>query len=184
MYRLLACLFFVPAGAAALELSQQQSPETGLLSWTAVDQGFDLTLIQVLADYVRATYEARGLPPKLIDTLNGYCVFGTIVRNRSDAPLRYDVSDWRYVTPDGESHPIKTKRQWVEEWHDLGVAFSWSILPEAQTLERGDWQQGFTTVKLPPDSPFDLVYSWSQHGEEHVGTIPDVRCAPKEPPER
>jgi hypothetical protein len=88
------------------------------------------------------------------------------------------------VTADGESQPIKTKRQWVDEWHDLGVAFSWSILPEAQTFDVGDWQQGFTTVKLPPEGQFDLVYSWSQHGEQHVGTIPGIRCAPEQAPGR
>ena len=54
---------------------------------------------------------------------------GTIVRNISDAALSYRVADWRYRDADGAEHPIKTKSEWLEEWHGMGVRFSGSSSP-------------------------------------------------------
>jgi hypothetical protein len=167
------------ADAAA---EQQVNPETGLLSWKAGGQAFAIELIQVLPDYVRAVYASRGLPRKIIDDVSSYCVFGTIIRNTTAAPLSYRVADWRYITLDGTRHPLKTKSEWVQEWRDMGVAFRWSMLADEQTFAEGDWVQGFTTVKLSPGSRFDLEYSWSQHGRQYVATIQGVRCAPAEAP--
>ena len=183
MRRAVVLLLCLPLAAVA-DVTSQEDPDTGLLSWHVKDNGFDMQLLQVLPDYVRAVYESRGLPQAIIDSMDGYCVFGTILRNRSDAPIRYDVADWRYITPDGKSHGVKTKDEWVAQWRKLGVPFAWSILPTEQTFQPGDWGQGFTTVKLPHDSTFHLRYSWSQHGETHTGTIEDMRCAPAEPPAR
>lgn len=174
------CLLVPLQADAAAE--QQVNPETGLLSWKAGGQAFAIELIQVLPDYVRAVYASRGLPQKIIDDVSSYCVFGTIIRNTTAAPLSYRVADWRYITPDGTRHPLKTKSEWVQEWRDMGVAFRWSMLADEQTFAEGDWVQGFTTVKLSPGSRFDLEYSWSQHGRQHVTTIRELRCAPAEAP--
>ena len=62
----------------------------------------------------------------------------------------------------------------------MGVAFRWSMLPDDQTFEVGDWGQGFTTVKLPPGTRFDLHYGWSQHGEPVQDIIKDMQCAPED----
>jgi hypothetical protein len=175
----LCLLVSLQAGAAA---EQQVNPETGLLSWKAGGQAFAIELIQVLPDYVRAVYAARGLPQQVIDDVSSYCVFGTIIRNTTAAALSYRVADWRYTTPDGIRHRLKTKSEWVQEWRDMGVAFRWSMLADEQTFAEGDWVQGFTTVKLSPGSRFDLEYSWNQHGRQHVATIEGMRCAPAEAP--
>jgi hypothetical protein len=181
-HRLVALALLPVSAAAAPEVTRTEDPRTGLLSWT-VDHGpFHMELLQVLPDFVRAGYASRGLPPELIEGVAGHCVFGTIVRNVSDAPLSYDMSRWRYVTPAGETRRIKTKGEWLAEWQDMGVAFRYSILPEAQTFAPGDWGQGFSTYDLPPGSLLDLRYTWSQHGETHTGTVPDLRCAPAEAP--
>lgn len=179
MSRCLCLLLPLQAVAAA---EQRVNPETGLLSWTAGDQAFAIELIQVLPDYVRAVYAARGLPQKIIDDVSSHCVFGTIIRNTTTAALSYRVADWRYTTPDGVRHRLKTKSDWVQEWRDMGVAFRWSMLADEQTFAEGDWVQGFTTVKLPPGSRFDLEYSWNQHGRQHLATIEGMRCAPAEAP--
>jgi hypothetical protein len=158
------------------------NPDTGLRSWKVGGQAFSIELIQVLPDYVRAVYAARGLPQKIIDDVSSYCVFGTIIRNTTAEPLSYRVADWRYITPDGTRHRLKTKSEWVQEWRDMGVAFRWSMLADEQTFAEGDWVQGFTTVKLPPGSRFDLDYSWSQYGKQYSGIIEGMRCAPVEAP--
>ena len=154
------------------------NPDTGLSSWEVTAPSFSLELVQVLPDYVRAVYASRGLPQAIIDKVSSYCVFGTILKNTGDTALSYNVADWRFVTADGRSHAARTKTEWVSEWRDMGVAFRWSLLPEAQTYAPGDWGQGFTTVALPPGTVLDLHYSWQQDGVEHTGMIEEVSCAP------
>jgi hypothetical protein len=163
---------------------ERVSPDTGLSSWKSEGDALEFELVQVLPDYVRAVYAARGLPEVVVDKVSSYCVFGTILHNRTEKPLSYRVADWRYITPDGVSHRIRTKSEWVSEWQDLGIAFRWSMLPDDQTFEVGDWGQGFTTIALEPGSRFALDYSWSQDGKTETRTIKEVRCAPAEPPER
>jgi len=162
---------------------ERVSPDTGLSSWKSEGDALEFELVQVLPDYVRAVYAARGLPDVVIDKVSSYCVFGTILHNRTDRPLSYRVADWRYITADGKSHRIRTKSEWVNEWHDMGIAFRWSMLPDDQTFEVGDWGQGFTTIALEPGSRFALEYSWIQDGKTETRTIKEVRCAPAEVPE-
>ena len=163
---------------------ERVSPDTGLSSWKSAGDALEFELVQVLPDYVRASYAARGLPKTIVDKVSSYCVFGTILHNRTDRPLSYRVADWRYITADGVSHQIRTKSEWVSEWQDLGVAFRWSMLPDDQIFEVGDWGQGFTTIALEPGSRFSLEYSWTQDGKTETRTIKEVRCAPAEVPER
>ena len=163
---------------------ERVSPDTGLSSWKSEGDALEFELVQVLPDYVRAVYAARGLPDVVIDKVSSYCVFGTILHNRTDRPLSYRVADWRYITADGKSHRIRTKSEWVNEWRDMGIAFRWSMLPDDQIFEVGDWGQGFTTIALEPGSRFSLEYSWTQDGKTETRTIKEVRCAPAEVPER
>ncbi len=165
----------------AAQLTQHRDPESGLLSWKQVDRGFSLELIQLLPDYVKALYSSRGLPQSVVEGMTPYCVFGTVVQNHSGGELSYRVADWRYVTADGKKHPLKTKTQWLAEWKKQGVDFGWSILPAAMTFDVGDWAQGFTTVRLPPGSRFDLIYSWRHHGKHYTGTLKNIVCAPAHP---
>jgi len=169
-----------PLSTVAGKLLYHQDSTTGLLSWQKVDAGFSLTLIQLLPDFVGATYGARGLPSSVVDEMMRYCVFGTIIRNESQHPLIYQVSDWRYIAEDGIERPIKTKTNWINEWKDLGVAFRWSILPDNQRLEVGDWNQGFTTFSLAPESTLDIIYSWRSEDEFYEAELKGLRCAPKD----
>lgn len=178
---LCACLF-APALSGAAEQTQNRDPDSGLLAWKKVDRGFSLELIQLLPEYVAALYSSRGLPPAVVDSIRGYCVFGSVAQNQSGGTLSYRVADWRVVTPDGKQHPLKTKPEWVAEWTKLGSDFGWSILPATMSFDTGDWAQGFTTVQLPPGSHFDLIYSWRHHGKRYTGKMGNLVCAPSEPP--
>lgn len=167
---------------APAEIARHVNPETGLLSWKSSGDALDFELLQVLPDYVRAVFSTRGLPKPVIDKVSSYCVFGTILRNATDRPLGYRVADWRYITADGARQVPRTKTEWVEEWQDMGVAFRWSMLPDDQVFEVGDWGQGFTTIPLQPGDRFTFTYSWTQDGQTETRTIEEVQCAPEEPP--
>ncbi len=177
MGRLLAVLLLsVVTVAGAAQTVVVENPETGLKSWRKVENGFSLELIQLLPEFVQAAYASRDLPPALYQSMQGYCIFGTVARNETDAPLSYKVRQWRYVTPDGKRHRLRTKSEWIAVWAKLGADFSWSILPDDITLEVGDWVQGFTTPKIPPGTRFDLIYSWRHHGKTYTARLENLAC--------
>jgi hypothetical protein len=178
---LCACLI-VPALSAEAEQTQSRNPDNGLLGWKKTDRGFSLQLMQLLPESAAALYSSRGLPPAVVDSIRKYCVFGSVAQNQSGGTLDYQVADWRAVTPDGTQHRLKTKPEWVAEWKKQGSDFGWSILPDTMSFDTGDWAQGFTTVRLPPGSHFDLIYSWSHHGKHYTGKMENLVCAPSESP--
>lgn len=164
---------------SALDIQPSRNPDTGLLTWTNTDRGFHLELQQLPPDYIRAVYEAQGFPAALIEGIAEYCVFGTVASNISGKRLSYQVADWRYVSIDGTPHPVKTKSQWLSEWQTRGIGNNWTLLPDRQHFDAGDWYQGFTTIKTHRDHPFELIYSWTLEEETHVGHIKEMRCAPE-----
>ncbi len=166
--------------ASAANISAQQNEASGLYSWVAESEGFSIELIQVLPDFIRAIYMSHDFPQAEVDEIAGYCVFGTIIKNTSQKQLDYDVADWHYTDNDGKNYPVKTKSQWLEQWRKAGVTFSWTLLPDKGTFYQGDWQQGFTTIKLPRESEFKLTYKWTIDGTEHTDIFEGLRCAPEQ----
>ncbi len=166
------------------EVEHHVNPVSGLSTWKATEQDFSLELVQVHADYVRAVFAARGLPDEVVEDISRYCVFGTIVKNRSQAPVSYRLADWRFVTDDGNTHKLKLKSAWVKEWSTKGVGFRWLLLADAQSFDEGDWIQGFSTISLAPGRRFDLYYSWSRQGKTYHNEIKGMQCAPVKPATR
>ncbi len=177
-YILITFLICFQSFLLASEAQQIRNPDSGLLSWRIDDQGFSLELIQLLPDYIRAIYGQHGFPREAIEDIASYCIFGTKVINTSDTSLFYSIADWYAVTADGVKHTFKTKTQWLDEWRKVDIRNSWTILPAEQTFEIGDWSQGFTTIKLSREEPFDLIYNWNLEGEKIVGKIKNMRCGP------
>ncbi len=178
---LATCLIF--SAARATEIKLHENEDTGLLTWTALDKGFSLELIQLLPDFVRAIYGSHGFPKDEIEKIAAYCVFGTIIKNTSQMQLEYRVADWYYLAGDKtKKHRIKTKPDWLAQWRKAGIKFSWTLLPEQGVFETGDWQQGFTTIELPHNSTFNLIYNWTLNGKAYTGTIENLHCAPEQPP--
>lgn len=173
---LFSALWFALFSGPAFSAEVVVNPETGLKSWKVTDRGFSLELIQLLPEFVQATYSSRDLPPAIFQSMRGYCVFGTVARNETDAELSYRVADWRYVTRDGQKHRLRTKSGWVAAWKNLGADFSYSILPDDMSFDVGDWAQGFTTPKIAPGTHFDLIYVWSQHGKTFTGQLKNLAC--------
>lgn len=172
----------IAAASALAGTVQNTNPDNGLSNWQSTDTPFSLQLLQLMPDNVRAVYTNKGFPPALVEEMAGYCMFGTVIRNLAEEPISYDVADWRAVTADGVRHPLRSKTDWLKVWQRQGVDFGWSILPAAQTLEVGDWGQGFTTVKLPHGTRFDLDYSWRQHGKTVHAILEGLQCAPEHLP--
>jgi hypothetical protein len=166
------------AEASDHSVTTRINADTGLKSWQYKDADLALEFIQVPPDFIRASYAARGLPDTLIETVATQCVFGSIVRNLSDQPLSYRVADWRYLTADGQERRIKTKSEWLRQWHGMGVRFSWSILADDASFAKGDWIQGFTTLAEPHGSRVALKAVWTIEGKRHEKIIPDMQCAP------
>jgi hypothetical protein len=174
----IVCLCLLHTQVQAAEVTVQKNSASGLLTWTSKDDGFSIELIQLLPDFVRAVYDKHGLPADQVERIAAYCDFGTIIQNTSRQQLSYRVADWRYIDKNGKSYPVKTKEQWLEEWRKAGVTFAWTLLPGSGDFGIGDWQQGFTTIKIDRNEKFDLVYTWTLDGAKHQGKIENMSCAP------
>jgi hypothetical protein len=171
------CLYLLHTQVQAAEVTVQKNSASGLLTWTSKDDGFSIQLIQLLPDFVRAVYDKHGLPADQVERIAAYCDFGTIIQNTSQQQLSYRVSDWRYIDKNGNAYPVKTKEQWLEEWRKAGITFAWTLLPGSGDFGIGDWQQGFTTIKIGRNEKFDLVYTWTLDGTKHQGKIENMSCA-------
>lgn len=180
---LLTCFFYLLQSQAYATLTVTKNEQSGLLAWTSESNGFSIELIQLLPDFIRAIYSNHNFPPEEVERTAKYCFFGSVIKNTSQQQLSYRVADWRYTDQNGNAHPVKTKSQWLEEWRKVGVTFSWTLLPDSGDFEIGDWQQGFTTIKLPRNAVFDLTYTWTLDGKRYSETIKDISCAPENLPE-
>jgi len=172
------CLWLLLIPVQAAEVTINKNEASGLLTWTAKDDGFSIELIQLNPDFVRAVYGKRDFTAEEVERIAGYCVFGSIIQNTSQQQLSYRVADWRYVDKSGNSHPVKTKAQWLAEWRKAGISFAWTLLPESGDFGIGDWQQGFTTIQMDRNEKFDFIYTWTLDGEKHQGKIENMSCAP------
>lgn len=167
----------------ASNVTIHKNESSGLLTWTVEDTGFSIELIQLLPDFIRAIYAKHNFPADEVERAASYCMFGTILKNTSEQHLSYRVKDWSYRTRDGKTYPVKTKTQWLEEWRKVGILFSWTLLPDEGEFAVGDWQQGFTTIKLARESEFDLIFKWQLDGVKHTGELKNLQCAPESLPD-
>lgn len=173
----LVCGSLLVAAHAGPAIAPASAPQAAPAAWSNLKHGFTLELLQLSPDNVRAFYDNMGYPHRAIAAIAHVCVLGTSIHNRAKAPITYDVASWRAITPDGQQHPLITKTDWLARWKALGIGADWSILPVQQTLQPGDWAQGFTTVDLPRGTRFKLVYSWREHGTQHQATLAGPQCA-------
>ncbi len=185
---LMMVLLVVAQSAHTAEVMIHKNEDSGLLTWTVDDVGFKIEFIQLLPDFIRAIYAKHNFPKEEVERAASYCVFGSIIKNTSDKHLSYRVDTWRYrVKPakglPAKVLPIKTKTQWLDEWRKAGILFSWTLLPDVGEFAVGDWQQGFTTIKLPRESEFDLIYKWELDGVAYSGILEGMKCAPETLPE-
>ena len=178
LHLLAVTLALVSTPLLAAKITVQENEDTGLVSWVAESDGFSIELIQLLPDFIRAVYLSHDYPREEVEKIAGYCAFGSVIKNTSQQVLDYDVSEWTYTDSDGQSYPVKSKTQWLEEWQKAGISVTWTLLPDKGTFYAGDWQQGFTTIKLPRESQFSITYKWKLDGVEHTDVFEGLRCGP------
>lgn len=175
---LVPVLFLFSAHAAAQEETSQKK-ETATEAWpfSAKHDDFNISLSPIAPDRIRAFFTGRGFPPEMIKSLASYCVIGTRIENTGSIPFSYDLTKWRYQTPDGKLHKLKIKSDWIKEWRKQGIKFAFSQLADNPTFLSGDWISSMTTYKLPPGSSFDLHYQWNIDGKDNMGIFKGVKCA-------
>jgi len=175
----------IPAIAADSRATIQHTVDqkTNIETWQLQDDGVEVLLIQISPDQARGFFLARGFNRVDVDYYAASCVFATVVKNQSSAPISYRLADWRYAKPGGAARKLKLKEDWLREWKQRGVsqsariAFEWSQHPDAQTLEPNDWNQGMTTYQVPHGSRFDLIVKWKRGARNYEDTIRSIRCA-------
>jgi hypothetical protein len=154
--------------------------------WQYQDEGLSVRFVQRLPDQTRGYFQARGFSAEHAELIAQSCVFQTIIRNISDksepAVLSHRLQDWR-VNYRGQDVPMKTREDWAVRWQALSVAaparlaFTWSVLPDMQKYEPGDYNWGMAIFNLAPASSFKVKLSWHQYGEQRSVTIPAMQCA-------
>lgn len=175
MRKFLGILAFLPGTLLAAE--------PGPTSWEQRSGGAFLQLSQITPDQSRAFFLNRGFTREAVEAYAAACVFMVIVRNETSAsPVFYRLAEWR-ARQAGESRALKQRKDWLVLWEEKGlpeaarIAFEWSQLPDEQSFERDDWNQGMASIGLPHGGTFDLEYQWHVAGQIHHGTLKGVRCA-------
>jgi len=174
--------FAAVAGASAAETRHAKDAETGIESWETQELGVNLSLTQMLPDQARAFYLARGFDREAAEAYASACVFQTVMRNESSAPITFHLGDWRMLRGK-RAFKLKTEPEWQHEWerHQLAgparIAFRWAQFPLEQDFEPGDWNQGMTTYPLPRGACFDLKFKWRMGGKMREGILKGVCCA-------
>jgi hypothetical protein len=150
------------------------------MEWSG--DGISVLVKPLAADPVRAFLLGRGLASDRARHYASNCVFRVVLRYAADAPMRYDLRDWRIMSEAGRSLPLKTREAWMEEWRSPPLAaaarmgFEFSQLPTRQTLARGDTVLGMSAAPLPQGSRFDLLLNWTVSGASHNAVIEGIRC--------
>ncbi len=182
--------FFGSGVCGANETRHLVDTESGLSTWETEAHAVHLRLTEISPEQARAFMQARGLDEKSVEEFARTCVYMTVVRNEGKAPIRFSMSEWRYIPrsdteADASSqvpHIMLGKHDWLAKWQPrklpktVRLAFEWSQFPFEQTFAPGDWNQGMTTYELPAGSRFDLYVRWHQNGKFREGVVRDVQC--------
>ncbi|NOX91826.1 MAG: hypothetical protein GXP18_05070 [Gammaproteobacteria bacterium] len=94
-----------------------------------------LQLFPWSTEQMAAFFEARGFPTAMIEELSAYCFFTASIKNKRNAVLQLDLTNWDFVSRDGRLQRIP-RSQWPPLWKKMNVplasqsTFRWMLLPE------------------------------------------------------
>lgn len=179
----LACALCAARGALAqADASSDLDPDADaqIRQWSG--DGISVLVKPLAADPVRAFLLGRGFASDRARSYASNCVFRVVLRYAADAPMNYDLRNWRIESEGGRTLALKPREAWMQEWRAAPpnaaarMGFEFSQLPTRQTLARGDTVLGMSAVALAPGSRFDLVLNWTVSGKSRNATVEGIRC--------
>lgn len=170
---------------------------TKLKSWTLVQSGLELQLIQRLPDQTRGFFQGRGFNKQQADDIATQCVLQTIVKNtgakgadskKNNRAISISLKEWRVKKAGGQIQAIKLKEDWTKQWSAIQdenlqvkksaqIAFRWATFPSEQTFEAGgDYNWGMISFGLMPGETFDLHVFWKTELKINDEWIRGIEC--------
>ncbi len=164
---------------------------TKLKTWTLLQSGLELQLIQRLPDQTRGFFQARGFNKQQADDIATQCVLQTIVKNtalkESDQAISISLKQWR-VRVNEQEQGVKLKEDWAKQWSAIKdknlqvkksaqIAFRWATFPSKQIFEPGgDYNWGMISFGLQPGEIFDLHVFWKTGLQLNDEWIRGIKC--------
>ena len=182
---ILAAFFLAGDAVGGIEQGSLASKGTGLIKWYWRNGTFSFSTQQRLPDQTRAFFLGRGLPKEAVESLATSCIFQAEIRNLSASggqPVTIELDSWRISHKD-ESAPPVLASEWKQRFQRLGlrqdasIALRWSLFPEEQTFEPGDYNWGMISYGPKPNERFDLTFVWYEGSEKHQATLTRLVCA-------
>lgn len=181
MFRILVSLLMLsivpPALSEGSLVKHNIDRQSGLEDWFVEQDGFQIHLLQVRPDNVKAFYLGRDFPVEMATRISEYCVMTIRMRNTGTVPASYDLSKWEYISADGSPKKFMLKEDWLREWKKSGITMAFTQLPSTQTFETGDWNGSLITLRLAHGEKFTLRYQWQRNNQIHAGVMEGLRCA-------
>lgn len=160
--------------------SSNDALDAEILQWSG--DGISIQVKPLARDPVQAFLIGRGFASDTALHYASNCVFRVVVHYAADAPMSYDLRDWRIKPENGRIRPLKAREKWMEEWQSSSLdatarmGFEFSQLPTRQTLSKGDTVLGMNAAALPPGSRFDLILNWTVSGASRNAVVKGIRC--------
>ena len=105
--------FVPPALSAGSPAEHHIDRQTGLEDWFVEQDGFEIHLLQVRPDNVKAFYLGREFPEEMASRIAGHCLLTIRLRNTGKAPASYDLSKWEYIGEDGSPKKFMLNEDWL-----------------------------------------------------------------------
>jgi len=142
-----------------------------------------LQLFPWSTEQMAAFFEARGFPTAMIEKLSAYCFFTATLKNKRNDILQLDLTDWRFVSQDGELQRIP-RSQWPPLWKKMNIplasqsTFRWMLLPETLRFYAHEKEGGNIVLKKTKVS-FSLRarFGLGENTDPVVATVHNLQCA-------
>ncbi|QKK11804.1 MAG: hypothetical protein HND59_09620 [Pseudomonadota bacterium] len=170
--------------AFAIEMSTGVRDD-GRAYWRMDAQGFQVELVQLQPNQVRAFYIARGFSAEQAESLAVTCLMQMIVRNAQPTgaqPIQLPLAHWGVHTAAGRQ-PLRLTGDWDTLWDAQGtapearLAFRWALFPVDQTFHPGDGNWGMITTGLAVGTRFDLLMQWMRGAQTETAAMRSLQCA-------
>lgn len=177
----LSCAIWTQGSAfAQADGSNDDAPDAEVVRWSG--DALSVLVKPLAPDPVQGFLIGRGFASDRARSYASNCVFRVVLRYSGNAPLRYDLRDWRIKPQGGGAMPLIPREAWMAQWQNppleaaARMGFEFSQLPTQQTLSAGDTVFGMNAAALPAASQFDLLLNWTVSGASRHAIVKGIRC--------